>query len=42
MLEVKITIFEYLTLTFDSLTMIWEIMFDTMKNPPVPKYPYQV
>ena len=41
MVEVKMVIFEYLTLTFDLLTLICEIVFHAVKTPWVPKYPYQ-
>ena len=39
MLEVKMAIYEYLTLTFYSLTLIWEIVFHTVKTPQDPKCP---
>jgi hypothetical protein len=41
MIEVKMVIFEYLTLTFDPLTLMWESVFHAVKIPWVPKYPYQ-
>jgi hypothetical protein len=42
MLEVKMAIFECLTLTFDSLSFMCDIVFDTVKAPLVPKYLYKV
>ena len=42
MLEVKMVICEYLSLTFDPLTLICVVVFDTVKTPRVHKYPYQI
>ena len=42
MTEVELVIFEYLTLAFGPLTLIWGIMHHTMMLLWAPKYLYQV